>query len=69
MGSTTYKEFKGVFEKDRALARRFQKIDIREPTADETVKILLGLKKHYEAHHGVTYTNAALRTAADLVSP
>lgn len=66
IGSTTFKEYKGVFEKDRALARRFQKIDVREPTVAETVKILKGLKTRYEEHHGVTYTMSALRTAAEL---
>ncbi|MEC9464801.1 MAG: ATP-dependent Clp protease ATP-binding subunit ClpA [Myxococcota bacterium] len=66
IGSTTYKEFQGAFERDRALARRFQKIDIVEPTVDETVKILRGLKAQYEEHHGITYTAAALRLAAEL---
>ena len=66
LGSTTYKEFKGVFEKDRALARRFQKIDVKEPSVDETIKILHGLKKNYEDHHGVAFTASALRTAATL---
>jgi ATP-dependent Clp protease ATP-binding subunit ClpA len=66
MGSTTYEEFKRVFEKDRALARRFQKIEIKEPTVAETVKILHGLKKYYEEHHGVSYTATALQAAADL---
>ncbi len=60
MGSTTYKEFQGVFAKDRALARRFQKIDINEPSVAETVKILKGLKDRYEEHHGITYTTSAL---------
>ncbi len=66
LGSTTYKEFQGVFERDRALARRFQKIDVVEPTVEETVKILRGLKSKYEEHHEITYTNQALRTAAEL---
>jgi ATP-dependent Clp protease ATP-binding subunit ClpA len=66
MGSTTYKEYTGIFEKDRALSRRFQKVDIDEPSVDETVKILRGLKSRYEAHHDVTYTISALRTAATL---
>ncbi len=66
IGSTTYEDFKRVFEKDRALARRFQKIEILEPGVDQTVKILFGLKKYYEAFHGVGYTTSALRTAADL---
>ena len=68
IGSTTYQEFRGVFEKDRALARRFQKIDVREPTVEETYKILLGLKGRFEAHHDVKYTNKALHAAADLSS-
>jgi ATP-dependent Clp protease ATP-binding subunit ClpA len=68
IGSTTYKEFKNVFEHDRALARRFQKIDVKEPSMDETVKILQGLKKTYEEHHGVTYSDSALRLAAELSS-
>ncbi|MBT6435479.1 MAG: ATP-dependent Clp protease ATP-binding subunit ClpA [Deltaproteobacteria bacterium] len=66
VGSTTYKEFQGVFERDRALARRFQKIDVVEPTVEETFKILRGLKTKYEEHHEITYTNQALRTAAEL---
>ena len=66
IGSTTYKEYRGHFEKDRALVRRFQKIDIKEPTIADTVKILNGLKSRYEEHHKVRYTGAALRTAVDL---
>ncbi|MEZ4272835.1 MAG: ATP-dependent Clp protease ATP-binding subunit ClpA [Myxococcota bacterium] len=66
IGSTTYQEFKGIFEKDRALARRFQKVEVKEPSVDETVKILRGLKRHYEEHHGVTFTQPALRVAAEL---
>ncbi|HEY7841350.1 MAG TPA: ATP-dependent Clp protease ATP-binding subunit ClpA [Gammaproteobacteria bacterium] len=66
IGSTTYHEFRGIFEKDRALARRFQKIDITEPSIDETVKILQGLKTRFEEHHDVRYTNQALRSAAEL---
>ncbi len=66
IGSTTYQEFRGIFEKDRALARRFQKIDIAEPSIDETVKILQGLKIHFEEHHQIKYTNQALRCAAEL---
>ncbi|MEE8342885.1 MAG: ATP-dependent Clp protease ATP-binding subunit ClpA [Gammaproteobacteria bacterium] len=66
IGSTTYHEFRGVFEKDRALARRFQKIDIREPTVEETVKILKGLKSRFEEHHNIKYSPRALRTAAEL---
>ncbi|MCZ6895025.1 MAG: AAA family ATPase, partial [Gammaproteobacteria bacterium] len=63
IGSTTYQEYRGIFEKDRALARRFQKIDIGEPSEEESVKILQGLKSRFEEHHEVRYTNQALRTA------
>jgi len=66
IGSTTFEEYKNLFEKDRALSRRFQKIDILEPTVDETVAILQGLKEHYEDHHGVTYSEEALQAAAEL---
>ena len=66
IGSTTYKEFRGWFEKDRALSRRFQKIDVYEPAVDDAVKILAGLKSRYEQHHGVRFTQAALRSAAEL---
>ena len=66
IGSTTYQEYRGIFEKDRALARRFQKIDVTEPSIDETVKILLGLKSRFEEHHQIRYTHQALRTAAEL---
>jgi len=66
MGSTTYQEYQSVFEKDRALARRFQKVDIVEPSVDDTTKILHGLKEKYESHHGIRYTNKALRAAAQL---
>ncbi len=66
IGSTTYQEFRGVFEKDRALARRFQKIDITEPSVDETYLILRGLKSRFEQHHDVKYSLSALRTAAEL---
>lgn len=68
IGSTTYQEYRGVFEKDRALARRFQKIDISEPTVEETVLILRGLKERFEAHHGVRYTQPALESAAGLAA-
>ena len=68
IGSTTYTEFRGIFEKDHALARRFQKIDIVEPTIAETVEILRGLKSRFEEHHGVSYTDAALQAAAELSS-
>ncbi|HET7269174.1 MAG TPA: ATP-dependent Clp protease ATP-binding subunit ClpA [Oleiagrimonas sp.] len=66
IGSTTFQEYRGVFEKDRALARRFQKIDIVEPTPDESVDILKGLKGRFEEHHNVTYTPEALKAAVDL---
>jgi ATP-dependent Clp protease ATP-binding subunit ClpA len=66
MGSTTYKEYRQHFEKDRALARRFQKIDVNEPTVEDTIKILKGLKTSYEGHHKVRYTDGALRTAVEL---
>ena len=66
MGSTTYKEYRQHFEKDRALVRRFQKIDVNEPTVDDTIKILKGLKTYYEQHHKLRYTEAAVRTAVEL---
>ncbi len=66
IGSTTYQEYRGIFEKDHALARRFQKIDIKEPTIDETIQILEGLQDRYEKHHGVKYQAAALKSAAEL---
>ena len=66
IGSTTHAEYKAAFDRDRALARRFQRIDINEPTIDETYQILKGLKKFYEQHHGVKYGNDSLRTAAEL---
>jgi ATP-dependent Clp protease ATP-binding subunit ClpA len=66
IGSTTYTEFRGIFEKDHALARRFQKIDIVEPTIDETVEILRGLKSRFEEHHNVRYDDDALQAAAEL---
>ena len=66
IGSTTYKEFRNHFEKDRALLRRFQKIDVNEPTIEDTVKILKGLKSAFEQHHKVTYTADALKTAVEL---
>ncbi|MCY3885809.1 MAG: ATP-dependent Clp protease ATP-binding subunit ClpA [Gammaproteobacteria bacterium] len=66
MGSTTYSEFRGVFDKDRALSRRFQKIDITEPSVDDTYKILRGLKLRYEDHYQLRYTDRALRVAAEL---
>lgn len=66
IGSTTYTEFHGSFEKDRALIRRFQKIDIEEPSRENTIKILKGLKPYYEEHHNVKYTNEAIEAAVDL---
>ena len=66
MGSTTYKEFRQHFEKDRALSRRFQKIDVNEPSVDDTVKILKGLKPYFEEHHRVKYTAEAIKTAVEL---
>ena len=66
IGSTTYQEYRGIFEKDRALSRRFQKIDVVEPTIDETVEILYGLKDRFEEHHHVKYTRQALRCAVEL---
>ncbi|PCH84384.1 MAG: ATP-dependent Clp protease ATP-binding subunit ClpA [Piscirickettsiaceae bacterium] len=66
IGSTTYKEFRGIFEKDHALARRFQKIDINEPTVDDTIQILKGLKSRYEEHHDIEYSADSLVTAAKL---
>ena len=66
MGSTTYKEYRQHFEKDRALARRFQKIDVNEPTLEDSVKILMGLKPYFEEHHALHYTKDAIRAAVDL---
>ena len=66
IGSTTYQEYRGIFEKDHALARRFQKIDIVEPTVEETIEILKGLKPRFEEHHGIKYSPRALRAAAEL---
>ncbi len=68
IGSTTYQEYRGIFEKDRALSRRFQKIDVNEPSVEEAVKILQGLKSRFEEHHDVKYTNQALRSAVELTS-
>ncbi|MBF0339810.1 MAG: ATP-dependent Clp protease ATP-binding subunit ClpA [Magnetococcales bacterium] len=68
IGSTTHEEFRGVFEKDKALARRFQKVDIAEPSLEETILILKGLKSRYEAHHGIRYSAPAIRVAAELSS-
>ena len=66
MGSTTYKEFRQHFEKDRALSRRFQKIDVNEPSVDDTIKILKGIKTYFEDHHGIKYTADAIKTAVEL---
>jgi ATP-dependent Clp protease ATP-binding subunit ClpA len=66
IGSTTYKEYRQHFEKDRALVRRFQKIDVNEPSPEDTIKILRGLKPYYEKHHGVRYTAEAMRAAVEL---
>ena len=68
IGSTTYQEYRGVFEKDRALARRFQNIDIEEPSTDETFEILKGLRSRFEKHHSVRYTDKALKAAVDLAA-
>ena len=68
IGATTYTEFRGVFEKDHALSRRFQKIDVNEPSVDETVQILRGLKSRFEEHHGIKYSAAAISTAAELAA-
>ncbi len=66
MGSTTYQEYRGIFDKDRALSRRFQKIDVTEPSVDDTYQILKGLKTRFEEHHQLKYTDRALRVAAEL---
>jgi ATP-dependent Clp protease ATP-binding subunit ClpA len=66
IGSTTYEEYKNHFEKDRALSRRFEKIDIMEPPVNESIKILKGLRSRYEAHHEIEYTDAALKAACEL---
>ncbi|MDM7860584.1 ATP-dependent Clp protease ATP-binding subunit ClpA [Alteromonas sp. ASW11-36] len=66
IGSTTYQEYQGIFEKDRALARRFQKVDVVEPSVSDTTKILMGLKSRYEEHHNVRFTNKALQAASEL---
>jgi ATP-dependent Clp protease ATP-binding subunit ClpA len=68
IGATTYTEFRGVFEKDHALSRRFQKIDVTEPTVEQTVQILRGLKSRFEEHHGVKYSASALTSAAELAA-
>ena len=68
IGSTTFQEYRGIFDKDRALSRRFQKIDVNEPSIEDTYKILKGLKSRFERHHNLKYTDAALRAAAELSS-
>jgi len=68
MGSTTYKEFRQHFEKDRALSRRFQKIDVNEPSVPDTIKIMMGLKPSFEKHHELRYTSEAIKTAVELAS-
>ncbi|MBB6343053.1 ATP-dependent Clp protease ATP-binding subunit ClpA [Pseudomonas fluvialis] len=68
IGSTTFQEFRGIFEKDRALARRFQKVDVVEPSVEDTIGILKGLKGRFEQHHGIPYSDEALRAAAELAS-
>jgi ATP-dependent Clp protease ATP-binding subunit ClpA len=68
IGATTYNEFRGVFEKDHALSRRFQKVDVNEPSVDETISILRGLKSRFEEHHGVKYSAAAISSAAELAA-
>ncbi|HEY8507027.1 MAG TPA: Clp protease N-terminal domain-containing protein, partial [Steroidobacteraceae bacterium] len=68
IGSTTYQEYRGIFEKDHALARRFQKIDVVEPSVAETIEILMGLKSRFEEHHGVSYADEAMKAAAELAA-
>ena len=68
MGSTTYQEYRGIFDKDRALSRRFQKIDVIEPDVDDTYRILKGLKSRFEDHYNLRYTDKALRTASELAA-
>jgi len=68
IGSTTYSEFKNIFEKDRALVRRFQKIDVSEPSVEDTTRILMGLKERYEEHHQIRYTQPAIKAAAELAA-
>jgi ATP-dependent Clp protease ATP-binding subunit ClpA len=68
IGSTTFQEYRGIFEKDRALARRFQKIDVKEPSVEETIDILRGLRSRFEEHHGVSYDDEALASAAELAA-
>ena len=66
IGATTFQEYRGIFEKDRALSRRFQKIDVSEPSVSESFQILKGLKEHFETHHGIKYSMPALKAASEL---
>src|SRR4026208_275599 len=68
IGSTTYSEYRGIFEKDHALARRFRRVDITEPSVQETIEILKGLRTRFEEHHGVKYADDALVAAAELAA-
>ena len=68
IGATTYNEFRGIFEKDHALSRRFQKVEVNEPSVDETISILCGLKTRFEEHHGIKYSTAAINNAAELAA-
>ncbi|GAB1393725.1 ATP-dependent Clp protease ATP-binding subunit ClpA [Rhodocyclaceae bacterium] len=68
IGATTYNEFRGIFEKDHALSRRFQKVEVNEPSVDETISILRGLKTRFEEHHGIKYSTAAINNAAELAA-
>ena len=68
IGSTTHQEYRSIFEKDRALARRFQKIDVLEPSEEEAIKILQGLKERFEKHHSIKYTTQAIRSAVELTN-
>ena len=68
VGSTTYAEYRGIFDKDKALSRRFQKVDVLEPSVDDAYKILKGLKSRFEEHHGLRYTDKALRTATEMAA-
>ena len=68
VGSTTYAEYRGIFDKDKALSRRFQKVDVPEPSVEEAYKILKGLKSRFEAHHKLRYTDKALRVASEMAA-
>lgn len=68
VGSTTFKEYRGIFEKDHALSRRFQKVDVVEPSVADTIRILQGLKSRFEEHHHIAYTDEALKAAAELAA-